>query len=727
MKQILYSLLLFSVIISNAHAKNIDSLRTLFEKRTLIDQPVFKAYESLVNHYINLENDSCLIIANQLIAYNKDSAFYRSVAFRDKANYFKSIDKDSAFKNLEKSLWETAKMEESIRKWRSIYFCYDLMSYIKKEEKNLYEALRFLDSAILYNSYCRRNYQEDSFDVHALDLKLRYADILEEQDKSNEALYHYRSITDSFEVIPSTNPKLKDVKRVTYHKMGHLFQEMNLFDSALIYYEICYELVENSVDTKDKVLPLHNIAEIYILKENFKTGLKILNEVKAMVDSLKSNPTPLYYTYARAYDSLHQDQIALEYYLKFYKESKESDNISRIEKAAKALYLTYKKINNSKEALSYYKEHIALRDSIDKMKAFEETLQRELQRKYELKVQEDSIKNIEREKLNESQLALSETKIRDTKNLIVGVLIVLTLLLLFSVIVYIRYKESVKQKRIIAKQKEQVDIAFNQLDEKKVELEKKNTEIMDSINYAKYIQKALLPNRESIESFFENQFIFYLPKDIVGGDFYCFKSIGDQAVIVAGDCTGHGVPGGFGTMIGSLVIEKSLKKGLKDPNLILTDLNHGIVTLLKQYKDDSIQDGMDISICLVDKKTKKVKFSGSRNGIHIVDTDEIHSIKGDLTPVGGYAASHEESKNRSYQLHEIELKDNQWIFMYSDGFYDQFGGPRNKSMGSSRFKGIIQEAVTMNKTNAPDFKNYFFDWMGDEEQIDDVLVIGFKL
>ena len=103
----------------------------------------------------------------------------------------------------------------------------------------------------------------------------------------------------------------------------------------------------------DKVIPLHNIAENHILKENFKTGLKILNEVKTMVDSLKSNPTPLYYTYARAYDSLHQDQIALEYYLKFYKESKESDNISGIEKAAKALYLTYKKINNSKEALSY--------------------------------------------------------------------------------------------------------------------------------------------------------------------------------------------------------------------------------------------------------------------------------------------------------------------------------------------------------------------------------------
>ena len=727
MKLILKSLFIFSIIISNSYAKNIDSLKILFEQSTTIDQPVFKAYESLVNYYIKLDNDSCLYYADQIISNYKDSAFFCAVAFRDKANYYMARNKDSAFYYLEKSLTKTTKIEESIRKWRSIYVNYDLMSYIKNEEKNFYEALRFIDSAIMYNSLCRKNSQDEIFDIHFLEFKLRYANALEDQGKSMEALNFYQFLLDSINVVNSKNPQLIDIKQSTYHNIGYLFQKMNAYDSALTYYQFTYDLVKNSKYNKEKIVPLHNVAEVYILKEDFKKGLKILNQVKSMVDSLEANPTPLYYTYAIAYDSLHQDQIALDYYLKFYKESKKLDHISRTEKAAKALYSSYKKLNNSKEALSYFKEYIILRDSIEKMKASEETLKRELQRKYELKVQEDSIKNIEREKLNESQLALSETKIKDTKNLIIGVLIVLTLLLLFSIIVYFRYKESVKQKQIIAEQKEQVDIAFNKLDEKKVELEKKNTEIMDSINYAKYIQKALLPNRESIENFFENQFIFYLPKDIVGGDFYCFKSVGDKAVIVAGDCTGHGVPGGFGTMIGSLVIEKSLRKGLKDPNLILTDLNHGIVSLLKQYKDDSIQDGMDISICLVDKKTKKVKFSGSRNGIHIVDSDEIHSIKGDLTPVGGYAASHEESKNRSYQLYEIELKDNQWIFMYSDGFYDQFGGPRNKSMGSTRFKGIIQEAVTMNKTNAPDFKNYFFDWMGDEEQIDDVLVIGFKL
>ena len=649
------------------------------------------------------------------------------MAFRKKAVYFKSVNRDSSYLYIEKSLNKVKNIKNSFRKWVVSYMCYDLFSFNKRKEKNFYESLRFLDSSLKYVTLCKQNSPKHNYKIHSLVFMYRYADILDDQEKSNEALSYCQLILDSILVLDSSHPDHKNIEKSTYGMIGSIFQNQQEYDSAIYYFQKSHNIVKDGGYLIDKVLPLHNIAENYILKENFKTGLKILNEVNSMVDSLKSNPTPLYYTYARAYDSLHQDKIALEYYLKFYEESKVEDNISKIEKAAKALYYSYKKINNSKEALTYYKEYISVRDSIDKMKASEETLKRELQRKYELKVQEDSIKNIEREKLNETQLALSETKIKDTKNLIIGVLIILLLLIVFSVLIYFRYKESIKQKLIIADQKEKVDLAFNELDEKKVELEKKNTEIMDSINYAKYIQKALLPNQQAVEEFFENQFIFYLPKDIVGGDFYCFKSFEDKAVIVAGDCTGHGVPGGFGTMIGSLVIEKSLKKGLKDPDKILSDLNNGVVSLLKQYKEDSIQDGMDISICLVDKKTKKIKFSGSRNGVHIVDENEIHSIKGDLTPVGGFAASKEDSTSRTYQLHEFELKDNQWLFMYTDGFYDQFGGPRNKSMGSTRFKGILQEAVTMNKTNAPDFKNYFFDWMGEEEQIDDVLVIGFKL
>ena len=727
MKRIFSSLLFVLIFCCFSNAQSILKFKKIFEQSGQLDSSYYNAYNKLTNHYIKSESDSCLYYADKLIKDYPDSAFQVAMTFRKKAVYFKSANRDSSYFYIEKSLNKVKNIKNSFRKWVVSYMCYDLFSSNKRKEKNFYESLRFLDSSLKYVTLCKQNSPKHNYKIHSLVFMYRYADILDEQEKSNEALSYCQLILDSILVLDSSHPDHKNIEKSTYGMIGSIFQNQQEYDSAIYYFQKSYNIVKDGGYLIDKVLPLHNIAENYILKEDFKTGLKILNEVNSMVDSLKSNPTPLYYTYARAYDSLHQDKIALEYYLKFYEESKVEDNISKIEKAAKALYYSYKKINNSKEALTYYKEYISVRDSIDKMKASEETLKRELQRKYELKVQEDSIKNIEREKLNETQLALSETKIKDTKNLIIGVLIILLLLIVFSVLIYFRYKESIKQKLIIADQKEKVDLAFNELDEKKVELEKKNTEIMDSINYAKYIQKALLPNQQALEEFFENQFIFYLPKDIVGGDFYCFKSFEDKAVIVAGDCTGHGVPGGFGTMIGSLVIEKSLKKGLKDPDKILSDLNNGVVSLLKQYKEDSIQDGMDISICLVDKKTKKIKFSGSRNGVHIVDENEIHSIKGDLTPVGGFAASKEDSTSRTYQLHEFELKENQWLFMYSDGFYDQFGGPRNKSMGSTRFKGILQEAVTMNKTNAPDFKNYFFDWMGDEEQIDDVLVIGFKL
>ena len=727
MKRIFCSLIFVLIFCCFSNAQSILKFKKIFEQSEQLDSSYYKAYNELTHHYIKLQSDSCLYYADKLIKDYPDSAFQVAMAFRKKANYFKSVNRDSSYFYIEKSLNEVRNIKISFRKWVISYMSYDLFSFNKRKEKNFYESLRFIDSSLKYVTLCKQNSPKQKYKIHYLVFMYRYADILDDQEKSNEALSYCRLLLDSIRVLDSSHYDHKNIENSTYGIIGVIFQNQQEYDSAIYYFQKSYNMVKDQDYLIDKVLPLHNIAENYILKEDFKTGLKILNEVKSMVDSLKSNPTTLYYTYARAYDSLHQDKIALEYYLKFYEESKEEDNISRIKKATEALYYSYKKINNSKEALTYYKEYISVRDSIDKMKASEETLKRELQRKYELKVQEDSIKNIEREKLNETQLALSETKIKDTKNLILGVLIILLLLIVFSVLIYFRYKESKKQKLIIADQKEKVDLAFNELDEKKVELEKKNTEIMDSINYAKYIQKALLPNQQAVEEFFENQFIFYLPKDIVGGDFYCFKSFDDKAVIVAGDCTGHGVPGGFGTMIGSLVIEKSLKKGLKDPDKILSDLNNGVVSLLKQYKEDSIQDGMDISICLVDKKTKKIKFSGSRNGVHIVDENEIHSIKGDLTPVGGFAASKEDSTSRTYQLHEFELKENQWLFMYSDGFYDQFGGPRNKSMGSTRFKGILQEAVTMNKTNAPDFKNYFFDWMGDEEQIDDVLVIGFKL
>ena len=252
--------------------------------------------------------------------------------------------------------------------------------------------------------------------------------------------------------------------------------------------------------------------------------------------------------------------------------------------------------------------------------------------------------------------------------------------------------------------------------------------IIDSLNYAKYIQRSLLPDVKKMENYFGENLIYSMPKDIVGGDFYWFKTFGEKAILIAADCTGHGVPGGFITMLGSLLIETSTGDTIKSPEIILSDLNRGLVTLLKQEEEDSIQDGMDLAICLIDRKQRTIKFSGSRNGIYIIhDNGDISNFSGDSVPVGGVYSKRHNPLDREYEMHEIKLKENDWVFMYSDGFYDQFGGPKNKSMGSSRFKNYLKEAVLSQKTSSHDMNQFFNEWKGAHEQIDDVLVIGFKL
>ena len=194
-----------------------------------------------------------------------------------------------------------------------------------------------------------------------------------------------------------------------------------------------------------------------------------------------------------------------------------------------------------------------------------------------------------------------------------------------------------------------------------------------------------------------------MPKDIVGGDFYWFKTFGEKAILIAADCTGHGVPGGFITMLGSLLIESSTGDTIKSPEIILSDLNRGLVTLLKQDEKDSIQDGMDLAICLIDREQKTIKFSGSRNGIYIIHDDgEISNFSGDTVPVGGVYSKSIIHLIVNMKCMKFKLKENDWVFMYSDGFYDQFGGPKNKSMGSNRFKNYLKEAVISKKTSYND-------------------------
>lgn len=259
----------------------------------------------------------------------------------------------------------------------------------------------------------------------------------------------------------------------------------------------------------------------------------------------------------------------------------------------------------------------------------------------------------------------------------------------------------------------------------KLELEVKSKETLDSIIYAKRIQEAILPLRERILESLPQSFVFHLPRDIVSGDFYWFKRIDNKIFIASVDCTGHGVPGAFMSMIGTVLLDDIVeKKRVHEPDQILTELHKDVVKALKQdRKEKASKDGMDIALCVFDTDFNTLKFAGAfRPLIHITDGVMIR-IKANSGPIGGVGLH-----SPSFTQHKVSIKKGDSIYIYSDGFADQFGGERNKKYMTKRFRAFLMSISHISIEEQPKRLQQELDlWKGDAEQVDDILVIGIKI
>ena len=272
-----------------------------------------------------------------------------------------------------------------------------------------------------------------------------------------------------------------------------------------------------------------------------------------------------------------------------------------------------------------------------------------------------------------------------------------------------------------------IQVRTSQLEEEKLVVEEQHNEITKSINYAKRIQYSILPEQELMEAYFEDFFVFYHPKDIVGGDFYWYRCFGNLSVIATVDCTGHGVPGGFMSMMGSLLLDKIVQKNNLDTSNILIELNKEIIRVLDQTSGGEIQDGMDIAICIVNKKERIVHFSGARNGIIAMSDSKIKRYDADLYSVGGSYTNKSKKINRQFKSQQIELQKGDWVFMYSDGFYDQLGDSTYQSLGMAKFEKILAACAANATGQHQILMEEFNSWKGNLPQIDDLLVLGFRI
>ena len=343
---------------------------------------------------------------------------------------------------------------------------------------------------------------------------------------------------------------------------------------------------------------------------------------------------------------------------------------------------------------------------------------------YEKQAATDSIKAAEVQKVAQAQIQAQQAQLEAEETQRYALFGGIGLLALFGGVMYNRFRLTRRQRDIIDEQKTLVEAQKSEVEEAHNELSEKNREILDSIKYAKRIQTAILPPNRIVKEYLNKSFILYKPKDVVAGDFYWLENREDWVYFAAADCTGHGVPGAMVSVICNNGLNRSLKEfGLKKPGEIL-DKTRELVIKEFEKSEEEVKDGMDISLCALNTKTNSLQWAGANNPLWIVrhGTEEIEAIKADKQPIGKFDLA------KPFNTHKIKLNSGDTIYIFSDGFPDQFGGERGKKYKSGKFKRrLIELAQKDIHDQCAILDQEFENWRGDIEQLDDVCVIGVRI
>jgi len=281
-------------------------------------------------------------------------------------------------------------------------------------------------------------------------------------------------------------------------------------------------------------------------------------------------------------------------------------------------------------------------------------------------------------------------------------------------------KALIKTRKLLRENEEILD----RIGRRKTELELKGKDITESLVYAQKIQEAMLPSQDYFRSHFKDSFILFKPKDIIGGDFYWIGEKGDKIFVVAADCTGHGVPGALVSMIGLEIINRTINDdNIEDPSRILGIMNRGLEKTFSSGKNigNIIHDGMDIGLCVINRISRKIEYSSAFFPLYIIRDNNLIEIKGDKIIIGMNPLGN------SYTNHQVDILENDILYIFSDGYVDQFGGTDNKKFMYRRFRHLL---MTIHRFPVSDQKSILEEnirtWMGSNPQVDDIMVIGFK-
>jgi serine phosphatase RsbU (regulator of sigma subunit) len=390
----------------------------------------------------------------------------------------------------------------------------------------------------------------------------------------------------------------------------------------------------------------------------------------------------------------------------------------------------YSKTGRYKNALEAYKKYVMYKDSVNSEENKKALATKEMQYQFEKKQAEEKARY-------EKMMALAEAEKKRQKMIIWFVTVSLILILAFLGVTFYSLQVTKKQKRIIeeakdeiARQKEEVERQNviikrqkEEVEEQKRLVEEKNKEITDSILYARRIQDVILPDEDLWKKLLPDSFVLYLPKDIVAGDFYWLVETDDYIFVAAADCTGHGVPGAMVSVTCSHALNITvLEEKITNTNEILNRTREIVIKQLQSQQQGQLQDGMDICLVRINKSNRlQIQYSGANRPLVVINNGELKEYVPDKQPIGYYEGA------TPFNAQDIEIGEGSYLYLFTDGYADQFGGEKNKKLGTKRWKEMLLELAKKPTEEQFEYlRDFFQKWKGDNFQTDDVTVIGIR-
>lgn len=678
-------------------AQNTDSLYQVARTAEELSDRV-NAWLELSEAFSNVPERSCLMLdsAESAAVSGKNEKAHAAVLYYMGIFYSKKGDYKEGEEYFEKSLTIAERVKDNQR----IGALYNALAITNLEIGNYNGGLEYFFKAL-------KIAESMGYKGGVASTTLSMGAVYEDLKNTSEALKCFRKALALYSELGDSASV-----GVAYNNIGNILSKTKP-DSGITYFLQAEKILRSTGDLPDLSLAISNLGEMYVQKKEPVKAMGYLSEymqICRMIDdqeglsyghSLLARTLVLEKRYHAAFE--HADSaVAI---------AKAIGNYRDLQLAYDARYETALAMGDHRLALEWYRNAQLLKDSILNLETTRNMNQLQTIYETEKKDKELLIKNGEIER----QQADASRKASQRNAMIAG----LVLVLLLSGVTYNGYLN--KKKANVA-----LSEAYVEIEEKNRVVEARNKDILDSINYAKRIQEAILPPPAVVRSLFPHSFVLYKPKDIVCGDFYWFEEKGGKKMFAAVDCTGHGVPGAFMSVVGYNHLNQAVNEmGLTKPSDILDQMNRNVTATLRQsYEESSVRDGMDLALVAIDPASMTLEFAGANNPVWLIRNSELIEIKGDKFPVGFFLG--EELKK--FTNHTIKLQSGDSVYVFSDGFEDQFGGEKGKKFMSRRLKQLLQENQHLPmEQQLIELENTFESYRGNHEQVDDICMIGVKI